>query len=187
MLCCWFRLIRVSEGEKGPFGLPSYILAFHWLLDDLLVEVLCGSNLVWEESSFGRSNPRAVVGGKTILGENLYIGLAKHSSDSIVGKVHPSHKRCYVAYNGRELYYLHYKILTSDRTQNTDVVIVYFLHFLLEKELDTTRNCPSGKPTDLCSLGRRADQTCTGTPEASRLAPSHLTSRLVIHRIKKTA
>lgn len=63
-------------------------------------EVLCGppACLSWVEASGGDIPVNAVTGGSDTDGETLYIGRVIHEGSVTVGKVHPSHGVCYVAY-----------------------------------------------------------------------------------------
>ncbi|KAK8787065.1 hypothetical protein V5799_023158, partial [Amblyomma americanum] len=55
----------------------------------------------------------AVVGG-TDKGEDLFVGRARHNGGLLPGKVHRSHRCCYVAYYGREHKYEDYEVLVND-------------------------------------------------------------------------
>lgn len=51
-------------------------------------EVLChGTNLTWQHTAYNNIPPRAIRGGRTIHGENLYIGRAYHMNSCVPGKV----------------------------------------------------------------------------------------------------
>ncbi|XP_074595723.1 uncharacterized protein LOC141850881 [Brevipalpus obovatus] len=56
---------------------------------------------------------QAVAGGVDIDGEPLYVGRAKHDGHIIPGKIRSSHGVCYVAYEGLEIPYRSYQVLTS--------------------------------------------------------------------------
>lgn len=43
--------------------------------------------------------------------ETLYIGRAEHNGHLIPGKIQPSHKVCYIPFDGREIAKKHYEIL----------------------------------------------------------------------------
>lgn len=53
---------------------------------------------------------KALKSGYSETGEILYIGRAKHQGKMIPGKVHPSHKVCYVSFGGKELSFVAYEI-----------------------------------------------------------------------------
>jgi len=55
--------------------------------------------------------PEAVIGGYDINGESIYVGRAFQCNDLIVGKIVPSHKCCYVSYDGREIAHQHFEVL----------------------------------------------------------------------------
>ena len=57
-------------------------------------------------------------GGPAETGEMLYIGRWAVSGNMIIGKIHPSHRCCYIAFEGQELARQHYEVLT--RTVNID-------------------------------------------------------------------
>ncbi|KAH9362772.1 hypothetical protein HPB48_005269 [Haemaphysalis longicornis] len=65
----------------------------------------------WVTCRWGDVPENAVPGGKD-KGETLYVGRAVHQDDLVPGKVHPSHRRCYVAYRGVEWNYGEYEVST---------------------------------------------------------------------------
>jgi hypothetical protein len=69
----------------------------------------------WQQSSGGHVPDNAVRGGKDINGETLYVGRVVHGSDTLPGKIVPSHGVCYVAYEGKEHAYNSYQVLCSNR------------------------------------------------------------------------
>ncbi|XP_053617755.1 uncharacterized protein LOC128679495 [Plodia interpunctella] len=83
-------------------------------------EVLVGYNYIWVASSEAKIPVGAVVGGfsEYDIREVLYIGRAKQGDHIIPGKVHPSHKVCYVPYEGRECAHREYEILVSLEVNN---------------------------------------------------------------------
>ena len=80
-------------------------------------EVLCGppACLSWIDCSGGNIPPHAVQGGHDPSGDTLYIGRVIHNGTVTVGKVHPSHGSCYVAYGGDELAFTDYEILVKNK------------------------------------------------------------------------
>lgn len=78
-------------------------------------EVLCcdDESLKWEPSSLGRFHSNAIPGGRTVVGETLYIGRAWHNGALIPGKIHSSHKVLYIPYGGLEIGKETYEILVS--------------------------------------------------------------------------
>ncbi|ODM93864.1 Natterin-4 [Orchesella cincta] len=80
-------------------------------------EVLCGppACLSWVEGSGSDIPVNAVQGGQEADGETLYIGRVIHEGTVTVGKVHPSHGTCYVAYGGDELGFADYEILVKNK------------------------------------------------------------------------
>ncbi|KAF7282144.1 hypothetical protein GWI33_003111 [Rhynchophorus ferrugineus] len=78
-------------------------------------QVLCEERFEWVSSSDGQVPLDAVVGGKTSSGENLYIGRAPYSGSITVGKVHPSHRTCYISYGGKEISMKKYEVLVRRR------------------------------------------------------------------------
>ncbi|XP_060524352.1 natterin-3-like [Cylas formicarius] len=74
-------------------------------------QVLCEQQFDWVPSRHGHVPPDAVIGGKTSSGENLYIGRVRHRGSHTVGKVHPSHKCCYIPFDGKEVPHQDYEIL----------------------------------------------------------------------------
>jgi len=80
-------------------------------------EVLTGppAALSWVDSANGEIPPNAVIGGHETNGEAMYIGRAIHNGTVTVGKIHPSHQCCYVAYGGEELNFKEYEILVKNK------------------------------------------------------------------------
>ncbi|XP_070492546.1 uncharacterized protein [Chironomus tepperi] len=74
-------------------------------------EVLVG-NGNWVPTSGDNIPPNALPGGESEEGEPLFIGRVAHEGTTTVGKVHPSHASCYIAYGGQELAFTDYEILT---------------------------------------------------------------------------
>ncbi|XP_064214053.1 uncharacterized protein LOC659212 [Tribolium castaneum] len=66
-------------------------------------QVLCKQYFEWVQSHAGHLPPGAVQGGHTSEGEPLYIGRAYHEGSQTIGKIHPSHGVCYIAYGGEEI------------------------------------------------------------------------------------
>ncbi|XP_043492095.1 natterin-3-like [Polistes fuscatus] len=75
-------------------------------------EVLCQSEYVWEFCSNGSIPADAVAGGETRDGETLYIGRVLHNGSQTVGKVQPSHGCLYIPFDGEELSFKDYEVLT---------------------------------------------------------------------------
>ncbi|XP_059053666.1 uncharacterized protein LOC131847953 [Achroia grisella] len=76
-------------------------------------EVLCakGSDVRWLTCSAGNIPPGAIAAGRSQNGEQLYVGRAHHRNLTIPGKVHPSHKCCYIPYSGAEVPCQTYEVL----------------------------------------------------------------------------
>lgn len=78
-----------------------------------LLQVLCGVDCEWMPTSNDKIPVTAVEAGFS-EGNNtefLYVGKAKHLGHIIPGKVQPSHKVCYIPYDGREIAKTDYEIL----------------------------------------------------------------------------
>ncbi|XP_022116328.2 uncharacterized protein LOC110994130 [Pieris rapae] len=77
------------------------------------IEVLCSKpdSLRWVPSSNGIVPPAAIPGGKTVSGEVLYVGRARHQLSITPGKVHPSHNCCYISFGGSEVSHKMYDVL----------------------------------------------------------------------------
>ena len=71
----------------------------------------------WIPSSNGQVPSGAIPGGKTSAGEVLYIGRTLHVQGVVIpGKVHPSHRCLYVAYDGKEhAHEVGYQILVATK------------------------------------------------------------------------
>ncbi|CAG2056342.1 unnamed protein product, partial [Timema podura] len=66
-------------------------------------EVLCCSNVAWERSSHGHVPYGAIEAGRTSSGEPLFIGRVLHNGTLTPGKIHPSHRMCYIPFGGQEI------------------------------------------------------------------------------------
>ncbi|KAF7282145.1 hypothetical protein GWI33_003112 [Rhynchophorus ferrugineus] len=78
-------------------------------------EVLCEEKFEWVHASGGYVRSDAVIGGKTISGEKLYIGRALYSESITIGKIQPSHQTCYISYEGKEISINNYEVLVRRR------------------------------------------------------------------------
>jgi len=68
----------------------------------------------WVAASGGSvPSGKAVAGGYDINGEKIYVGRAHHAGDVIPGKIVPSHRTCYVSYDGREFNITAYEVLCT--------------------------------------------------------------------------
>ncbi|CAH0401522.1 unnamed protein product [Chilo suppressalis] len=78
------------------------------------IEVLCAKpeNLRWVPASNGNIPPGAIAGGRTANGETLYVGRARYQLSITPGKVHPSHKSCYIGFGGNEVSVNVYDVLS---------------------------------------------------------------------------
>lgn len=68
-------------------------------------------NLTWVAGSHGRVPAGALQGGTSEDGETLFIGRVNVDGNVSVGKIHPSHGVCYVAYAGAEHSHKNYEVL----------------------------------------------------------------------------
>ncbi|CAH0720988.1 unnamed protein product, partial [Brenthis ino] len=77
------------------------------------IEVLCArpESLRWVPASNGNLPPGAIEGGKTISGESLFVGRARHQLSVTPGKIHPSHNSCYIGFGGAEIAHKMYDVL----------------------------------------------------------------------------
>ncbi|KAF6210033.1 hypothetical protein GE061_015788 [Apolygus lucorum] len=74
-------------------------------------QVLISDHVSWRPTSGGNIPPDAVRVGHTGDGEPLYVGRVYHEGTLTVGKVHPSHGCCYIAWSGDELKKYDYEIM----------------------------------------------------------------------------
>lgn len=74
-------------------------------------EVLRSGVFVWEFATGGEIPSGAIVIGKTIDGENLYMGRCLHEGTQTPGKVQASHGCLYIPFNGEELSFQEYEVL----------------------------------------------------------------------------
>lgn len=79
----------------------------------LLLQVLCGFDCVWVSTKLDNIPIGAIVAGHSedSIHEKLYIGRVRHLDHVIPGKVQPSHKVCYIPYDGKEIGVENYEIL----------------------------------------------------------------------------
>lgn len=84
----------------GEHGKPEY-------------EVLCDSGARWIGTSGANIPNGAVPAGESEEGEPLFIGRVSHEGTVTVGKVHPSHGTCYIAYGGQELGFTDFDVLVA--------------------------------------------------------------------------
>lgn len=77
-------------------------------------EVLCNVKGTWIKTDRDVIPEKALKSGYSETGEILYVGRAKHQGNFIPGKVHPSHKVCYVPFGGKEISYTGYEIFVVD-------------------------------------------------------------------------
>ncbi|KAK3868116.1 hypothetical protein Pcinc_026468 [Petrolisthes cinctipes] len=70
-----------------------------------------GVDLVWQRASNGEVPRGALQGGYSETGEKLYIGRVNHGRTVLSGKVQPSHRVCYIPYNGQEVHHSSYEVL----------------------------------------------------------------------------
>lgn len=79
---------------------------------------MCGFDCTWVPSFDDRIPVGAVEGGysEDMGREKLYVGRALHCGHLIPGKVQPSHRVCYIPYEGREIPHKKFEILVSPDT-----------------------------------------------------------------------
>lgn len=68
---------------------------------------------VWIRTSGNHIPASSIVAGSA-NGEDLYVGRVLFDGTLTPGKVHPSHGRCYISYNGKEMSFEHYEILIAE-------------------------------------------------------------------------
>ncbi|KDR19911.1 Natterin-3 [Zootermopsis nevadensis] len=76
-------------------------------------EVLCNVESLWKTARDGRVPPNALHVGCTKIGERLYVGRVSHDGTLTPGKVHPSHRVCYIPYDGLEIPFKEYEVLVT--------------------------------------------------------------------------
>lgn len=102
-------------------------------------EVLCGYNCMWVPCSKDRIPVGAIVGGysENIEHEKLYIGRVKHLNHVIPGKVQPSHKVCYVPYDGKEVGVENYEILINpEKRRSANTILVPHYDVSLDSDME---------------------------------------------------
>ncbi|XP_050684892.1 uncharacterized protein LOC126979566 [Leptidea sinapis] len=82
--------------------------------------VLCGHDYCWLSTNRNYIPMNAVVGGYSegSLREVLYVGRVRINGHVVPGKVQPSHKVCYIAYDDREIAFEEYEILIHPSAEN---------------------------------------------------------------------
>lgn len=84
-------------------------------------EVLCGGNIKWVSTTTENIPWNAVIGGKTVKGETLYIGRALFDGALTVGNVHKSHGVLLIGYSGKEISFKTFELLTEFYGSNRDL------------------------------------------------------------------
>lgn len=74
-------------------------------------EILRTGAFVWELARDGAIPRNAIVIGKTVDGENLYMGRCLHEGTQTPGKVQASHGCLYIPFDGEELRFDEYEVL----------------------------------------------------------------------------
>ncbi|CAG9581151.1 unnamed protein product [Danaus chrysippus] len=77
-------------------------------------EVLIDSTNNWVKASNGDVPANAVVGGRTIIGEPLYVGRVYYLNTITPGKIQRSEGVCYIPFNGDELHFPEYEVLLEN-------------------------------------------------------------------------
>lgn len=94
-------------------------------------EILLNDNYGWTASSIGDIHGKAVIGGSTSSGEDLFIGRVSHDGLMMPGKIHPSHKTMYVPSGAGEHGYKSYEILVTSSEGDSLVIQFQFCTFLI--------------------------------------------------------
>lgn len=78
-------------------------------------EVCCArpERIMWQESRNGNVPPNAIVAGKTLNGEPLYVGRAFEEGSLTPGKVHPSYQTLFLPFYGKEVSHKEYEVLCA--------------------------------------------------------------------------
>ncbi len=103
--------------QKCQFNECNHDLEFGFVFNFLIMFLTLflvknGPQLEWIPMKGNeRPRPEAVIGGYDINGEPIYVGRALQRNDLIVGKIVPSHKCCYVSYNGQEIAHKDFEVL----------------------------------------------------------------------------
>ncbi|KAM7342823.1 uncharacterized protein ACRADG_010104 [Cochliomyia hominivorax] len=78
-------------------------------------EILCGRNLVWRHCYNHIIPEKAVLCGKTSLGQNVYIGRGHYEGSLTVGKISSVHKALFIPFKGVERRLETYEILVEEK------------------------------------------------------------------------
>ncbi|XP_034234202.1 uncharacterized protein LOC117641171 isoform X1 [Thrips palmi] len=103
------RLAPRRLREQGRQGAQEGLLRG----DVTVSEVLVGGRVSWVRGSNGQVPANALVAGRTVQGENLYVGRFRHAGTMTPGKVHVSHRCCYIPYGGNEVSATSYEVLVA--------------------------------------------------------------------------
>ncbi|XP_015438003.1 PREDICTED: uncharacterized protein LOC107193118 isoform X2 [Dufourea novaeangliae] len=76
-------------------------------------EILMPADFNWIRAAHGNVPIEAVEAGMTQNGEMLYIGRTYHNGAPCIGKVHRSHGVLYVPFDGKEVPFREYEVLTQ--------------------------------------------------------------------------
>lgn len=77
-------------------------------------EVLAGVKGSWVRSDRDKIPENALKAGYSEDGEDLFIGRVNHKGKLTPGKVHASHRVCYIPFGGKELSFQAYDIFVVD-------------------------------------------------------------------------
>ncbi|XP_026475395.1 uncharacterized protein LOC113380251 [Ctenocephalides felis] len=80
----------------------------------------------WVTCQNGYVPPNAFPAGETLYGETLYAGRVTARGATTIGKVHPSHKCCYIPFCGKEEKYDVYEVLVMTQPPKTPPPYSYY-------------------------------------------------------------
>lgn len=97
-------------------------------------EILCGYNCTWVAVNGNKLPIDAVEGGYTEDGEILYVGRVHHEGHLIIGKVQPSTKLCYFAFESMQHTARFFEILVQLHKETVNVVSIAAQEYCDEDE-----------------------------------------------------
>lgn len=83
---------------------------------------MVGTRFNWVVDRDGHYPENAVIGGKTVENETLYIARAMYDDRYIIGKVHPSHRCAYFPYDMEECNLKEYDILVYEKFTSEELL-----------------------------------------------------------------
>lgn len=101
----------VRKGLCGIFDGTSIWYSWVCIVNSFIISAY--SVVGWVPGTKGKTPGHAFCVGKTIEGEELYVGRAPWDGSLTPGRIHPSHECLYIAYGGSEVKLRDYEVLVK--------------------------------------------------------------------------